>query len=120
MSAATPQTNHFQQRELKGSKIKDILSQLGKWLEGAVFEDDGTLEKCADPGLDEACKSLLIELGVYEKVVRTVRETLRKTEYLADSSQTAHYVQCTAHSKIKHRAISKPNPFSRFRSNKSY
>ncbi len=120
MSSAALEQSHLQRRPLSGSNIKDILSQLGKWLEGAVFEDDGTLEKCADPGLDEACKSLFVELGVYEKVVCAVLETLRKTEHLADSSQTAYYVQCTAPSKTKHRAISKPNPFGRFGSHKSY
>ena len=50
--------------------------------EDAIFEDHGTLQKCADPGFNEACKPLLIELGVYDKVVCTVPETLHETEFL--------------------------------------
>ena len=65
------QQNHLHQKKLTGSDAKEILSQLGKWLENADFEDDGTLEKCADPGLDQACKPLLVELGIYEKVLST-------------------------------------------------
>lgn len=71
MSTVTSQQNHLHQKKLTGSDVKEILSQLGKWLENADFEDDGTLEKCADPGLDQACKPLLVELGIYEKVLST-------------------------------------------------
>ena len=71
MSMVASQQNHLHQKKLTGSDAKEILSQLGKWLENADFEDDGTLEKCADPGLDQACKPLLVELGIYEKVLST-------------------------------------------------
>ena len=64
---------HLQQTELKGTKIKDILSRFEKWLATAHFEvaDPAKSEKlkiCDDPGLDEASQPLLIELGVYNKV----------------------------------------------------
>ena len=71
MSTVALQPNHLHQKKLTGSDVKEILSQLGKWLENADFEDDGTLEKCADPRLDQACKPLLVELGIYEKVLST-------------------------------------------------
>lgn len=64
---------HLQQTELKGKKVKEILSDFEKWLVGAHFEvaDRAKSEKlkiCDDPGLDEASQPLLIELGVYNKV----------------------------------------------------
>lgn len=68
MSSGALQQGHLHQRELTGANIKEVLSQLGKWLEKAAFEDDGTLEQCADPGLFQACTPLLVELGIYERV----------------------------------------------------
>lgn len=71
MSAVASQQSHLHQKKLTGSDIKEILSQLGKWLENAVFKDDGTLEKYVVPRLDQACKPLLAELGIYKKVLYT-------------------------------------------------
>ena len=68
MPADASQQPHLERTPLTGKNIKTILSELGKWLNGAAFKDDGTLEQCEDPGLHEACKPLLIELGIWEKV----------------------------------------------------
>ena len=71
MPADTSQQPHFERTPLTGTNTKTILSGLGEWLEGAAFSDDGTLEQCKDPGINKACKPLLVELGLWEKVSGT-------------------------------------------------
>lgn len=82
MSADASSQPHLERTRLTGTNMKTILSGLGEWLQDAAFNDDGTLEQCEDPGLHKACKPLLMELGIWEKVSGTVSPHYRVLKML--------------------------------------
>ena len=55
-------------------------------VESASFKDDGILEVCRDSGLDQACRPILVQLGIWEKVVYNEPLMVNETETVADSS----------------------------------
>ena len=68
---------HLQQTQLTGKEFIHTLSQFGQWLAEAQFQvaDPSKSEKLKtydDPGLEKASESLLVELGVYTRVIPLV------------------------------------------------
>ncbi len=78
MSAAESKEDHLQWTPLTSPKVKEILSLFESWLANARFEiadhkKSENLKICVDPNLDEASQPILIELGIYNKVILTDR-----------------------------------------------
>lgn len=78
MSAAESKEDHLQWTPLTSPKVKEILPLFESWLAKARFEiadpeKSENLKICVDPNLDEASQPILIELGIYNKVISTDR-----------------------------------------------
>lgn len=122
-SVTEPRNEHLQQTRLTGLNVKGILSQLASWLETADFkisdpEKSKNLEICNDSGLNEACRPLLQELGIYNKVLVFDLLTVLNLQDL--ESCTTYHIRCNSCSLSQHWIAWEFGRFCRFSANPNY
>ena len=122
-SVTEPRNEHSQQTRLTGLNVKGILSRLASWLETADFEisdpeKSKNLKICNDPDLDAACRPLLQELGIYNKVLVFNLLTVLNLQDL--ESCTTYHIRCNSCSLFQHGIVREFGRFCRFSANPNY